>query len=253
MEQPTNPYASPTKRHPPIEPATPPEAPPGSLAGVVWGLRLVLFGLVAMIVAEIILASHRLWINGISAREIYWRLRLLFLGGELLALAGIGVCALTTRDARAAKPVRIAAAAAATVVAREILWHASFFVPWLRIHALWSQAAEFAIFVLISIMHIAFLLYLKRLAWSVHRRELIVASQRLVGFAIAMVCFQFWQSGYFDWTGHAWLGRDAGATTEQIAEILWPVLLALAAGLVQGLRKAVAAKQARYLRLAQRG
>src|SRR5947209_16968757 len=97
MEHSPNPYASPTERHPPVKPAPRPEVPPGSLAGIVWGLRLVLFGLVAMIVAEIILAGHRLWMNGISAREIYWRLRLLFIGGELLALAGIGVCALTTR------------------------------------------------------------------------------------------------------------------------------------------------------------
>jgi hypothetical protein len=69
----------------------------------------------------------------------------------------------------------------------------------------------------------------------------------------ASIASEFWQSGYFEWIGHAWLGRAATATTEQVVEILWPALFALAAALIYGLRKAVSEKQARQIRLALRG
>jgi hypothetical protein len=253
MEQPTNPYASPKQHHPPIEPASPTESPLGSLAGVVLGLRLVSFGLVGMIVADIILAAHPFWMNAISSKAILMRLRMLLFLGELLALAGVGVCLLTPREVRAERPLRIAAGAAMAIIAIEILRDGSFFIYWLNIRALWSPTAEFATFVLTSTTQIAFLLYLKRLAWFVHRRNLIVASQRMIGFTIAIIGFQFWQSGYFDWVGHAWPGRAAISATEQIVEILWPAFFALAAVLIHRLRKAVSSKQVRYLRLVQRG
>ncbi|HKD35236.1 MAG TPA: hypothetical protein VKB78_00505 [Pirellulales bacterium] len=249
MAESSNPYSSPAERHPPNKREVQGEAALASLGPAILGLRLVFFGLIVTAVTEAIWAANRIWFTWESWEGIITRLQLLSVIGGILALSGVLLCFLTPRDVRATRALRIAAASAACIVAIEAVRRAWLFVRWWHFPTVWREPAYFAGFVLTSTLEIAFLIYLKRLAWFVHRRNLVVASQRMIGLAIAMIGFQFWQAGYANWIGRGWQLGAGTAATEQIRRILQVVLLLLAAALVHGIRKAMSVRQIRRMRM----
>ncbi|HEV2973015.1 MAG TPA: hypothetical protein VGY55_23820 [Pirellulales bacterium] len=257
MNAPSNPYASPTSTDRPVNAEPSIAMNPGSLARVAFGLRLVVFGLVAMIVGDtvfVVSAASDIWKNADFRFEIFVLTALLLLVGRLIKLVGVMACLATPEEVRTKWPLRIAVAAAAIALALEILVSLnSVFLRLLIIHE-WAPRLGLARYLAASAGALAFIVYNQRLSLYVRRRALIVWSSRLLAFCavcVAISGFSFWQREPLFGKPKFDLATDT--TGIRVELILWLTFELVQAVFIHRLRKAVLAKESRLERLADRG
>ncbi len=249
MESPVNPYSPPVVNDPPLT-TDKPAAPAGSLRGAIWGLRIVFFGLLAIVVAESILALYSIP-ETISqpSDDVFHRLYLLWNFGELLCIVGVLLSLTAPRDIGSRRFIQLAAAAAVVRFAFAILRRLRILFRGINLAFVRAPLCVFGLFLITVALQIAFVLYLRRLALFVHRRKLIVAVQRLLAIALGIAVYEFWDFDYFHLDSpHRLRHTEGDFVAHNVLLILRPAAYILAAILIQALAKALSEREARRRR-----